>query len=230
APYSNEKVVPPAPYFDYVVLLGCLLFISVQGYLQFRYNFLDQNLGTSTLITAIFFFLTAYRFDHIGVLTLAITALASFWGISVSPQEWYSSDFISDSDLHITGLFFSAALVGIALLLDKKSIKTHYTFTYVNFCSLIFLVSALTGMFINDQYLIYLILLYAGCAFAVYFAHIKKSFLFLLYAFVFGYIGTTYILVDFILEDELLFFYMIASCGGFIYFVIRFKNYFKRES
>src|SRR6187402_2617250 len=36
--YSNAKITPPTSYFDYIVLLGCLLFISVLGYLQFRYS------------------------------------------------------------------------------------------------------------------------------------------------------------------------------------------------
>jgi hypothetical protein len=75
--------VPPSSYFDYIVLLGCLLLISVQGYLQFQFNVLAENLGASTLLTAVIFFLAAYRFDHAGVLSLAITAFASFWSISI---------------------------------------------------------------------------------------------------------------------------------------------------
>ena len=94
--YSNDKVKAPTPYYDYIVLLGSLLFISVQGYLEFQYGALDEHLGTSTLISAAFFFYIAYRFDHTGILSLAITALASFWSISVSPQKWYSGDFFSE--------------------------------------------------------------------------------------------------------------------------------------
>jgi len=86
-PYSPTTVKPPTPYFDYIVLLGSLLFISVQGYLQFQFGLLDNNLGISTLITSVFFFFIAYRFDHAGALSLAITALASFWSISISPQK-----------------------------------------------------------------------------------------------------------------------------------------------
>src|SRR5690606_35008245 len=61
APYSNEKISNDSPYFDYIVLLGCLLFISVLGYLQFQYNLLYDKLEFATLITALFFFLAAYR-------------------------------------------------------------------------------------------------------------------------------------------------------------------------
>ncbi|MEQ1585031.1 MAG: DUF2157 domain-containing protein [Cyclobacteriaceae bacterium] len=94
--YSHGVTKAPSPYYDYVLLLGSLLFVSIQGYLQFQYQALDDHLGWSTLITAGFFFFTAYRFDHLGILSLAITALASFWSITISPQKWYSGYFFPD--------------------------------------------------------------------------------------------------------------------------------------
>lgn len=228
--YSHEKISSPSAYFDYVVLLGCLLFISVLGYLQFRYALFDDGMGLTTLITSIFFFFVAYRFDNLAVLSLAITAFASFWSISVSPQKWYTGDFLAPENLYVTAMIFGSAMTAIALVADKKGVKTHFTFTYLNFSVLIFLVGALTGIFENyNSYALYLLLLYGGCAFCVYYANTRKSFLFLLYAVVFGYIGTTYFLSDFVLEDPFIWFlYLIASCGGFIAFIIRYKNYFKR--
>jgi hypothetical protein len=232
SPYTNEQVKSPTPYFDYIVLLGSLLFISVQGYVQFQYALLDDALEYSTLITATFFFFIAYRFDHLGILSLAITALASFWSIRISPQKWYSGDFFDESNLHITGIIFSMAVTGIAMFLDKKSIKKHFTFTYLNFCLLIFFIANMVGLFDEGQYAIYLLLIYAGCAFTYYMARWKKSFLFLLYAFVAGYIATTFLLFDTILSEAyvLWFYYSIASCAGFIYFIIKYKNHFNRES
>jgi hypothetical protein len=228
--YSNEKIKTPTPYFDYILLLGSLLFISVQGYLQFQYGALDDNLGISTLITAAFFFYIAYRFDHLGILSLAITALASFWSISVSPQKWYSGDFFTESDLHVTGLIFSSAVIIISLVLEKTGIKKHFTFTYLNFCMLIFFVSAIVGLFDDEQY-VYLLLIYMGCAFTYYIARWKKSFLFLIYAFITGYMGTTYLLAQLTLFNEIgfWFFYSVASCGGFIYFIIKYKNHFNKH-
>lgn len=230
-PYTHGKVTAPTPYFDYIVLLGCLLFISGLTYLQVKYNVFDDGLGMTTLVTALFFFYAAYRFDHLGVLSLGITALASFWGISTSPQKWYNGNFFSDSNLHVTALIFSAALATVAAVLDRRSIKPHFTFTYMNVCCLVFLIAALSGVFIEDEvYGIYLLILYAGCGITVYSASRRKSFLFLLYAFVAGYIGTTYLLVDIIEEVSFWFLYFFASCGAFIFFIIRYKNYFKRAS
>jgi hypothetical protein len=232
APYTKAQVKSPTPYFDYILLMGCLLFISVQGYLQFQYGILTHALEYSTLITAAFFFFVAYRFDHLGVLSLAVTALASFWSISLSPQKWYSGDFFSNSSLHIIAIIFSVVVTALALVLDRQGIKKHFTFTYLNFSTLIFFVATLVGLFDDYPYGIYLLLIYGGCVFTYYMARWKKSFLFLLYAFIAAYIGTTFLLADTIFQDlwEIWFFYSIASCGGFIYFIIKFKNYFTRES
>jgi hypothetical protein len=231
-PYSNVRVKAPTHYYDYIVLLGSLLFVSVQGYLQFQFGILNENLGISTLITACFFFFIAYRFDHAGVLSLAITAMASFWGISTSPRKWYSADFISGSNLQITAIIFGSVLAAIVVGLDKRGVKQHFTFTYLNFCLLIFFIGAVAGMFTSEAYGVYLVLTYAGCAFAYYVAQWKRSFLFLLYAFIAAYIGTTYLLskVDFFDDPSLWFSYSILSCGGLIYFIIKYRNYFSRQA
>lgn len=231
-PFSREKVKAPTPYFDYIVLLGSLLFISVQGYLQFQYELLTDHLGWSTLITAAFFFYISYRFDNLGILSLAITALASFWSISISPQKWYSNEFFETANLHITAIIFGTVLGGLSMALDWKSIKKHFTFTYINFGILIFFVGAIVGLFKEGYYIIFLLLIYGGCAFAVFYANRERSFLFLLYAFVFGYIGTTYLLADLIFDaaPELIFYYAILSCGGFVYFIVSYKNFFTRKA
>jgi len=231
AGYTSTAVKSPTPYYDYIVLLGCLLFVSIQGYLQLQYGLLDNTLGWNTLITALFFFYAAYRFDHIGVLSLAITALASFWSITVSPQKWYNGEFFSDSYLHRTAIVFSISLGAISMLLDKRQIKKHFTFTYLNFCMLIYFAGSVAGLFIEEyMYGVYILLIYAGCFFAWHQARSNKSFLFLLYAFIAGYIATTYWLADFVFDKAyfLWFYYSILSCGGFVWFIIRYKNFFRQ--
>jgi hypothetical protein len=228
--YSNGVVQGPTPYFDYVVLLGSLLFISVQGYLQFQFDILTENLAYSTLITAVLFFFIAYRFDHLGTLSLAITALASFFSISISSQKWYSGEFFSGSHVYTTAIVFGIALAIGALFLDWKKIKPHFTFTYLNFATLIFFGGAIAAMFMNEsRFGFFVLLIYGGCAFAYFMARQRKSFMLLLYAFVAGYVATTYLLAETVLDDpELWFSYSILSCGGFIYFIIRYRNYFSR--
>jgi hypothetical protein len=231
-PYAHGEVKQPTPYFDYIVLLGSLLLISVIGYLQFLYEIFEQAPGLISLLTAAFFFAIAYRFDHAGVLSLAITALASFFSISLSFQHWQTGDFFTMSNLYLTAIVFGVVVGTIALILDRNAIKPHFTFTYLNFCTLIFFAGAIAGLFEDEWYGIYLLVIYAGCVFAFYMARWKRSFLFLLYAFVSAYIGTTYLLAETILNEgiELWFIYSLMSCGGFIYFIIKYKNHFKQQS
>jgi hypothetical protein len=229
--YSNDQVKSPNAYFDYILLLGCLLFVSIQGYIQFQYEAFTEWMEWNTLITALFFFYVAYRYDHLGVLSLAISAFASFWGLSVSPQKWYSSDFFDTSDLHITAIVFATILTLIVLLLDKKSVKRHFTFTYLLFCFIIFFTGAIAGIFINRDYdILYSLIVYAGCVFAWYQAQANKSYLFLIYAFIAGYIVTTYLLSEYIFYDQpwIWYNYFLISCGGVVYLIIKYKKLFKR--
>jgi hypothetical protein len=230
--YSNEEVKRPTPYFDYIVLLTALLLISVIAYFQFLYDVFDELPQVFTLITSVCFFFIAYRFDHKGVLSLAITSLASFFSISVSLQSWHTGNFFEIENLYLTAIIFGTSLCGVALFFDRKKIKTHFTFSYLNFGTLIFFIASVTGLFSDEWYGIYLILIYAGCVFAYFVARWKKSFLFLLYAFISAYIGTTFLLADLVIRDEIeiWFFYSIISCGGFVFFIVKFRNIFKQQS
>lgn len=229
--YQHGLVEGPTPYFEYIVLLGSLLLISVQGYLQFQYEFLTENLGASTLISALIFFYVAYRFDHLGVLSLGITALASFFSITVSPKRWYSGDFFEGTHVYMTAAGFAVVLAGAAVLFDRRNIKSHFTFAYINFALLIFFTGAVSGLFVEENWL-YLAFVYVGVVFAYISARRRKSFLFLLYAFLAAYVGTTYWLAETLLRyaSELWFYYSILSCGGFVYFIIKYRNYFSRNS
>ena len=74
---------------DYLLLLGCLMFLVLEGYLQFTYELFGTRYGLALFLPAVLFFWLAYRFDHQGVLSMAITALASWLGVSVAPL-WLS--------------------------------------------------------------------------------------------------------------------------------------------
>lgn len=225
-PFSKEKVDSPNPYFDYVLLLGCLLFVSVFGYLEFQFGFLERNARLISLVTAAVFFFFAYRFDHLGILSLAITAFVSFFGIVVS---WNGLD--SFGQLPVIGLILSLVLSSIALFLERQKVKSHFTFTYLNFCFLIYFLSAFAGIFNGHigNYFSYALALYVGVALSVVMANRKKSFLFLLYGVMAGYIATTYFLSEYTDMDIVPWLlYLIASAGGIVYFIVKYRNYFKR--
>ena len=229
--HSHFKIEVVSPYDDYVLLLGSLLFISVFGYLQFLYHFLDNYLELSTLFTALFFFYIAYRYDHLGILSLAITSFASFWGLSISPQKWHSSHFFSAFHLQNTAIIFSLVLAAIAILLHRQNIKRHFTFSYLNYCSILFFFGCFSGMLYSDAlFWLYLLLTIIGSATAIFFGIKTKKFLFLLYGFFFGYIGLTFMLTKTGLFHQPIigFYYALLSCGGLIVLIVRYKRIFKK--
>ena len=100
-PYSNSKVLSPDSFFDYILLLGCLTFITFVGYLQFQYNVFGNRYGLATFIPMLVLFFTAYYFDHLGVHSMAITTLAAWAGIAVTPARiLQKNDFYQRNNYH----------------------------------------------------------------------------------------------------------------------------------
>jgi hypothetical protein len=167
------------------------------------------------------------------VLSLGITALASFFSLTLSPKKWYSGEFLEGSHLYLTAIFFGLGLAVVALLLEYRKIKPHFTFTYLNFALLIFFFGTLSAMALEEGWMwVFILLVYGGVIFAWLSARRRRSFLFLLYAFLAAYIATTYMLSQTVMSDAggLWFYYSILSCGGFVYFIIYFRSYFSRNA
>lgn len=214
--YSNKKIESPNIWFDYVLLLGCLLLLTFIGYIQFQYNVFGNRLGMATFIPMVLLFITAYYFDHLGVLSLAITNLAAWAGISATPMEILAENNFSETQVIYTGLILGAGLTAISLLIKARDIKAHFDFTYKNFGAHILFISCLAAMFNFEViYLIWFIIL-AAIAFFIFKNALKEnSFYFLVVALLYAYIGLSYVAI------KLLFF--IDSIGaiylGFIYFI-----------
>lgn len=226
--YSRNKVVSPNPYFDYILLAGSLLFLSGLGYIDFLTDFFYDYLGLVSLVTASIFFFLAYRFDHLGLLTLGITALTSFFGISVTPQNWYEFDFFDSNQLHFAGLFLSISILGVALYLNHSKIKQHFTYTYINYSAILFCASALAGTFNSDYEVAFAILQLLGTGAIVLGALKLKRPMLLVIGSIAGYVALTYLFITIIdFEPGLLFFYLIFSAFGLVTFIIRLVKFNK---
>ncbi|MBX9851975.1 MAG: DUF2157 domain-containing protein [Cytophagaceae bacterium] len=232
-PYQHTFVESPGLIFDYVLLLACLLFLSFEGYFQYQYNIFGERYGLAVLIPAILFFYLAYRMDHKGVLSLAITGLAGWMGLAVTPQELLSgaTDF-SEMTMVWTGLGFGVSVSMLALWLEKEDIKKHFTFTYLNFASHALFFATLAGLFMLDTALklLFVFFLVSFCTAFIIHARRQKSFYFLLIATLYGYIGMTYLIFQ--IADEaggdnslyMMIFYFMATCAGIILFFSNHKK------
>ena len=74
----------PSPIFDYVLYLGSLVWSIELAYVENRFHVLSGQWDLYLLATAGLFFFLAYRFDNRFVLSLALSSLAGWFGLTIS--------------------------------------------------------------------------------------------------------------------------------------------------
>lgn len=231
-PFTSKKAESPNAFFDYILLAGCLLFLTLEGYLQFQYTVFGTRFGLATVIPAILFFAVAYFFDHKGILSMAITALCAWVGITVTPLDMLSHNDFSGERFIYSAILLGMLLMAVAFFSDQRDFKKHFCFTYLNFASNMLFIAVLSGIFSSPLHFLYLMALTALVYYFVRYARKEKSFYFLLIAVVYGYIGVTHQLFS-IMEMAGLsmafsivsFTYFIFSCGMIIKFLKGYKKF-----
>ncbi len=224
-PYSNAEVKSPGMIYEYILLLGCLVFATLVGYVQYQYGIFSSHWALSTLIPALVFLFIAYAYDHRGILSLGVAGLASTLGLTISPVQMIKEGIFSANTLILSELIFGTSICMISLVLDHKNIKRHFTFTLLNLGSQVAFISCLFGLFNMDYEAFYFILLMAFSILGMTYALKEKSFLFLLSSCFYGYIGLSYMIIKNIIQDPYTIFgYFISSCSVIIYCVFKYKK------
>ena len=217
-PFSQNKVEAPNSYFDYVLLLSCLCFLIFIAYWQFQYNIFGNRYGLATFIPMVLLFFCAYFFDHLGILSLAISNLAAWAGIAVTPSQLLKANDFNDSTIIITALLLGIMLTLAGKLTVMRNLKKHFAYTYTNFGMHVLFIACLAGLFHFDAIYGLWFLALLGVSYYFYHQAIQtKSFYFLLVKTLYAYIGLSYVII------HLLFFQMNADIGGayltFFYFI-----------
>ncbi len=228
-PFSKGETESPTPYYDYILLLGCLAFLIMEGYWQYQYNLFGQRYGLATFIPMVLFFGLAYWLDNRGVLSLGITALASWLGVTLTPQDLLTQNDFNSQTLVNTGIFLGALLAAAAFAGEWYRFKKHFSLTYLNFGVHIGMISCLAGMIALDELAVYFPLLCLAVGFFLWYARTRQSFYFLTVAVIYAYIGFTYLLFNLLRDMDFTFylFYFVASCVGIIVFLVNHKRFFK---
>lgn len=229
-PYSTAQVKFESPFFDYVVLSGCLLFGIFIGYLQYQYSLFGEHYGLATLLPTIVFFACAYYFDHKGILSLAITGLAAWAGLSVAPLQLLEENDFSNTGIIYTAIALGLVIAAFAKFSEFKNIKRHFAFSYNNFAINMLCVATLAALFDFPLKPLSFLFLAGTCYYYIKYAIDEQSFLFLLLSIVYGYIGVTYVfftsLFEFNNEFSVMmgFLYVMASCAGIVLFFVFYKR------
>ncbi len=225
--FSWAKVSTPK-YLSHFALLGsCVLFLILEGYLQFQYAIFGNSYGLATFIPAVLFLFFAYFFDHQGVLSMGITALGTWLGLTVSPKSILSTFEITDNYLIHIGIVFGLFLILVGWFSEWKHKKSHFAFSFYLFGANLCFITLLTALFsfnLKFVYFLFIVLLSVLC---VFHARQTKSYLLLLMGVVYGYVGLSYFIFHNLSNDAALTFgylYFSVSCGLIVYFLFNVKR------
>ena len=227
SPFSWDLVVSKEKFSPHALLLGCTLLLILEGYLQFQYKIFGTKYGLAVLIPTIVFFFCAYRFDHRGILSMAITGLASWLGLTIAPLSVLSDNDFTEIKLLATGITLGLILMAISRISQDKGLKQHFSFTYLLLGGNLASLTALTAMFNHQPTILFLVLASAVSFYYIRYSRQAQSFLFLLLGVIYGYIVLTYSLFT-IIPDEgiaiLAVYYFLFSSIGVIFFLLNVKK------
>src|SRR6266700_1611491 len=124
--WSPAETPPPSLVFDYVLYLGSLTWSVELAYLENRFHVLSGQSDLYLLATAALFFFLAYRFDNRFVLSLALSSLAGWFGLTIS--HWPSHQ---DESYRQYAILYSLIVGAAGAVLQRLGLKPHFFGTYL---------------------------------------------------------------------------------------------------
>ena len=131
--FSKNEVLFDNPIYDYLVLLATILSCTFVGYLQYQYQTFGNSFGVATLLGSLIAFISAYYFDNKSALSIAITALAAYVGITITPQTLIENEVYNNSRLSYYGLILGFSLVLWTIYCTKNNFKKHFNLVFLTF-------------------------------------------------------------------------------------------------
>lgn len=191
--FQKQETTFENPVLEYLVLAGNILTCIFIGYLQFQYKPFGTHYGLATLIPTLVSFFCAYYFDNKSVLTIAITGLAAYVGLSVTPQDLLNnSNFYEDQTLSYSAIALGGLLILSTIYSTKNQLKTHFNVIYLTFALHIISIAAISSMI--DHYddaiwFLFVIVLGASSFYFYKISHEVKAMSLYVFTIIYGYIG-----------------------------------------
>jgi hypothetical protein len=221
--WSTAETPAPTHIFDYVLYLGNLVWCVELAYLEDRFHLLSGQWDIYLLATALLFFFLAYRFDNRFVLSLALSSLAGWFGLTIS--HWPSHQ---DAVYREYAILYSL-LIGVAgAILQHLNIKAHFFATYLNVAANVLFWAILSGVFDSQSYGLWFAGLLIACAASLAWGLHRRQFAFVAYAAVYGYVGVSYMLLRNASDDTLILGYFVFTAIGMIVALVQVARRFGR--
>ena len=204
--WSSAETPAPNAIFDYVLYLGSLVWCVELAYLENRLHLLSGQWDLYLLATAALFFFLAYRFDNRFVLSLALSSLAGWFGLTIS--HWPSHQ---DAALRQYALVY-CLVVGVGgTVLQRRGLKAHFFGTYLNVVANILFWAVLSGVFDRQESGLWFLGLLIACGASLAWGLTRRQFAFVAYATVYGYVGVSYLLLRNLHDDTTVLTYFVVT-------------------
>jgi len=188
--WSPTETAAPNPFFDYVLYLGSLVWCVELAYLENRLHVLSGQWDLYLLATAVLFFFLAYRFDNRLVLSLALSSLAGWFGLTIA--RWPSHQDVA----YRRYALLYCLLVGVGgALLQRRGLKAHFFGTYLNIAANVLFWAVLSGVFEWQDSGPWFLALLIACGASLAWGLKRRQFAFVAYAAVYGYVGVSSLLL-----------------------------------
>src|SRR5207237_10549070 len=184
--WSPAETPPPSLVFDYVLYLGSLTWSVELAYLENRFHVLSGQSDLYLLATAALFFFLAYRFDNRFVLSLALSSLAGWFGLTISHWPLHR-----DATYRQCAILYSLFIGVAAAIFQRRGLKPHFFSTYLNIAANVLFWALLSGVFESRGYGVWLLALLAACGASLGWGLARRQFSFVAYAAVYGYVGAS---------------------------------------
>lgn len=237
--FRKSETTFESPVLEYLVLLANILTCIFIGYLQFQYKPFGAHYGLATLVPTIVSFICAYYFDNKSVLTIAITGLAAYVGLSVTPQDVFNNDLYLNQSLSFSAIMLGVLLILWAFYSDKIALKTHFKLIYLTFALHIISIASITNM-VNEYYgfwLLFSAILAGSCYYFYKASYELKAISLYVFMILYAYIGINIFLfrifenIDF--EDIWMLFVLAIPAyfiGSIVLFIKLIKNFNKETA
>jgi hypothetical protein len=204
--WSRAETPAPSPIFDYVLYLGALTWSLELAYLENRFHVLSERSELYLLATAGLYFFLAYRFDNRFVLSLGLSSLAGWFGLTIS--HWQAHQ---DAPYRQYALLYCLLVGGGGALLQRRGLKPHFFGTYLNIAANVLFWAVLSGVFNPQGYGLWFVALLIACGASVAWGLARRQFAFVAYAAIYGYVGVSSLLLRGITGDSAVLSYFVVS-------------------
>ena len=223
--WSAEETRSPSLVFDYVLYLGSLTWSVELAYIENRFHVLSGQWDFYLLATAGLFFFLAYRFDNRFVLSLALSALAGWFGLTIS--HWPSHQ---EGEYRQYAILYGVIVGGVGVMLQRRGLKPHFLGAYLNIAANVLFWAVLSGVFDRQDDVVWFPALLGACGASLAWGLARRQFSFVAYAAVYGYVGVSSILLRGISSEASLLSYFVVTGVAMVVMLVLIARRFGRES